>query len=109
MLLEAAGWHVCDASAANIHAARGVIEGLIQMAKEFREASRRGENLGLDESELAFYDALADNESAVRELPFPTFRCHRRCKNGFRPADRLPTGWKEWRRKGATPMVAGNL
>ena len=45
-----------------------VIEELIQMAKDFREADKRGENLGLNESELAFYDALADNESAVREL-----------------------------------------
>ncbi|WP_368086419.1 type I restriction endonuclease subunit R [Nitrosomonas sp. Nm34] len=45
-----------------------VIEELIQMAKEFREAAKRGEYLGLNESELAFYDALADNESAVREL-----------------------------------------
>ena len=45
-----------------------VIEELIQMAKEFREAAKRGQNLGLNESELAFYDALADNESAVREL-----------------------------------------
>nr|WP_233279558.1 type I restriction endonuclease subunit R [Acidihalobacter yilgarnensis] len=45
-----------------------VIEELIQMAKDFREAAKRGENLGLNESELAFYDALADNESAVREL-----------------------------------------
>jgi len=45
-----------------------VIEELIQMAKEFREAAKRGENLGLNESELAFYDALADNESAVRDL-----------------------------------------
>ncbi len=45
-----------------------VIEELIEMAKEFREAAKRGENLGLTESELAFYDALAVNESAVREL-----------------------------------------
>ena len=45
-----------------------VIEELIQMAKEFREAAKRGVNLGLNDSELAFYDALADNESAVREL-----------------------------------------
>lgn len=45
-----------------------VIEELIAMAKEFREASKRGEKLGLKESELAFYDALAENESAVREL-----------------------------------------
>ena len=45
-----------------------VIEELIEMAKELREAARRGDALGLNESELAFYDALADNESAVREL-----------------------------------------
>ena len=51
-----------------------VIEELIQMAKEFREAAKRGENLGLNESELAFYDALADNESAVRELGDDTLK-----------------------------------
>lgn len=45
-----------------------VIEELIAMAKEFREAAKRGEALGLNESELAFYDALANNESAVRDL-----------------------------------------
>jgi len=45
-----------------------VIEELIAMAKEFRDAAKRGDELGLSESELAFYDALADNESAVREL-----------------------------------------
>ena len=45
-----------------------VIEELIGMAREFREAAKRGENLGLNESELGFYDALANNESAVRDL-----------------------------------------
>ncbi|HUW39988.1 MAG TPA: type I restriction endonuclease subunit R [Rectinemataceae bacterium] len=45
-----------------------VIEELIAMAKEFREATVRGEKLGLDESEFAFYEALANNDSAVREL-----------------------------------------
>jgi hypothetical protein len=45
-----------------------VIEELIAMAKEFREAAKRGDELGLNESELAFYDALANNESAVRDL-----------------------------------------
>lgn len=45
-----------------------VIEELISMAKEFREAASRGDKFGLNDSELAFYDALADNESAVREL-----------------------------------------
>jgi type I restriction enzyme R subunit len=45
-----------------------VIEELIAMAKEFREAAKRGDDLGLNQSELAFYDALTDNESAIREL-----------------------------------------
>ncbi|MFA5679698.1 MAG: type I restriction endonuclease subunit R, partial [Pseudomonas sp.] len=45
-----------------------VIEELIGMAKKFRAAASRGEELGLSEDEIRFYDALADNESAVREL-----------------------------------------
>jgi len=45
-----------------------VIEELIQMAKDFQEAMKREEALGLNPDELAFYDALANNESAVREL-----------------------------------------
>ena len=43
-----------------------VIEELIQLAKEMREASARGEKLGLTEEELAFYDALETNDSAVK-------------------------------------------
>ena len=38
------------------------------MAKKFQEAAQRGETLGLNHDELAFYDALAANEAAVREL-----------------------------------------
>ena len=45
-----------------------VMEELIEMAKKFREASSRGEYLGLTDDEVKFYDALANNESAVREL-----------------------------------------
>ena len=45
-----------------------VVEELIQMAKDFREALLRAERLGLNTDEIAFYDALANNESAVREL-----------------------------------------
>ncbi|MEQ1914602.1 MAG: type I restriction endonuclease subunit R [Sideroxydans sp.] len=45
-----------------------VIEELIAMAKKFRAAAERGDDLGLTEDEIRFYDALADNESAVREL-----------------------------------------
>jgi type I restriction enzyme R subunit len=45
-----------------------VIEELIELAKEIREASRRGEEEGLTVEEIAFYDALADNESAVEVM-----------------------------------------
>jgi len=45
-----------------------VIEELIQMAKDFQEAFAREAELGLNPDEVAFYDALANNESAVREL-----------------------------------------
>jgi type I restriction enzyme, R subunit len=45
-----------------------VIEELIEMAKKFKEASDRGADLGLNSDELAFYDALANNEESVREL-----------------------------------------
>jgi type I restriction enzyme R subunit len=45
-----------------------VIEELIQMAKEFQAVLEREAALGLESDEIAFYDALANNESAVREL-----------------------------------------
>jgi type I restriction enzyme R subunit len=45
-----------------------VIEELIQLAKDMREAHRRGEDLGLNDDELAFYDALETNDSAVQVL-----------------------------------------
>lgn len=44
------------------------------MAKKFREAAGRVESLGLSEDEIRFYDALADNESAVRELSDETLK-----------------------------------
>ena len=45
-----------------------VIEELIQMAKDFAEAAKHGKELGLNFDELAFYDALAENEAALREM-----------------------------------------
>ena len=51
-----------------------VIEELIELAKEMREASARGEKLGLSEDELAFYDALEINDSAVQVLGDETLR-----------------------------------
>ena len=51
-----------------------VIEELIEMAKKFHAAANRGEDLGLTEDEIRFYDALANNESAVRELNDETLK-----------------------------------
>jgi type I restriction enzyme R subunit len=51
-----------------------VIEELIEMAKKFHAAASRGEDLCLSEDEIRFYDALADNESAVRELSDETLK-----------------------------------
>ena len=45
-----------------------VIEELIELAKEMRQANERGESLGLTEDELAFYDALETNDSAVKVM-----------------------------------------
>ncbi|MDD5051017.1 MAG: type I restriction endonuclease subunit R [Syntrophorhabdaceae bacterium] len=45
-----------------------VIEELIKLAKDMREANKRGEKLNLTEAELAFYDALEVNDSAVKVL-----------------------------------------
>ena len=51
-----------------------VIEELIQMAKDFQAEMEREASLGLNPDEIAFYDALANNESAVRELGGDTLK-----------------------------------
>ena len=51
-----------------------VIEELIGLAREMREAEARGEALGLNDDELAFYDALEINDSAVKVLGDETLR-----------------------------------
>ena len=51
-----------------------VIEELIELAKQMRVAEARGEQLGLNERELAFYDALETNDSAVKVLGDETLR-----------------------------------
>ena len=51
-----------------------VIEELIEIAKEMRQAQDRGEELGLSDDELAFYDALEVNDSAVEVLGDETLR-----------------------------------
>jgi type I restriction enzyme R subunit len=51
-----------------------VIEELITLAKKMREAGQRGEQLGLSQDEIAFYDALEVNDSAVKVLGDKTLR-----------------------------------
>jgi type I restriction enzyme R subunit len=51
-----------------------VIEELIQLAKEMRAASARGDELGMTDDEVAFYDALEANDSAVQVLGDETLK-----------------------------------
>lgn len=51
-----------------------VIDELIKLAKEMREAHKRGEDLGLSDDELAFYDALEVNDSAVKVMGDETLK-----------------------------------
>jgi type I restriction enzyme R subunit len=45
-----------------------IIAELVDLAKQMREAAKRGEALGLNEAEVAFYDAVAQNDNAILEL-----------------------------------------
>lgn len=51
---------------ANAITAAEVLQELIRLAKDIRAARERGEEAGLSDEEIAFYDALAENESAVQ-------------------------------------------
>jgi type I restriction enzyme R subunit len=51
-----------------------IIEELIELARKIRMANQRGEQLNLTEDELAFYDALEVNDSAVKILGDQTLR-----------------------------------
>ncbi|WP_445427363.1 type I restriction endonuclease subunit R [Alishewanella sp. HL-SH05] len=51
-----------------------VMEELVEMAKKFREAAKRGEELGLTDDEVKFYDALVNNQAAVLELGDETLK-----------------------------------
>ena len=51
-----------------------VIAELIDLAKQMREGQKRGEKLGLTDDEVAFYDALETNDSAVKVLGEPTLK-----------------------------------
>ncbi len=52
----------------NAITAAEIIEELIRLANELKQADQRGEKLNLDFRELAFYDALEVNDSAVKVL-----------------------------------------
>ncbi|HPB25199.1 MAG TPA: type I restriction endonuclease subunit R [Bacteroidales bacterium] len=58
----------------NLLSATEIINELIDLAREMREADKRGEKLKLTEDELAFYDALEVNDSAVKILGDDTLR-----------------------------------
>src|ERR1039458_4231780 len=51
-----------------------VIAELIELAKQMREGQKRGTELGLTDDEVAFYDALETNDSAVKVLGEPTLK-----------------------------------
>lgn len=51
-----------------------VMEELCEMARKFKEAAQRGESLNLNEDEIAFYDALANNEASVKKLGDETLK-----------------------------------
>ena len=51
----------------SIDAAETILE-LINLAKGLKKANQRGEDLGLSDNELAFYDALAESKSAVEVM-----------------------------------------
>lgn len=51
-----------------------VIEELIKLARDMREAQKRGEDLGMNDDEIAFYDALEVNDSAVKVLGDETLK-----------------------------------
>ncbi|QIL43943.1 type I restriction endonuclease subunit R [Acidovorax sp. HDW3] len=51
-----------------------VMEELVDMAKKFKDAASRGEQLGLSDDEVRFYDALVNNASAVKELADETLK-----------------------------------
>ncbi len=55
-------------------ATQEVIEELIRLAKQMSAANQRGVDVGLNDDEIAFYDALATNESAVKAMGNPELR-----------------------------------
>ena len=77
------------------------IEELIQLARDMREANQRGEVLNLTEDEVAFYDALGTNDSAVkvlvkrtlRKYGYPPDKQERATRTVLEQAEVLSGGW----------------
>ena len=69
-------------------ATQEVIEELIKLAKELDAATKRGDDLGLTDDEVAFYDALTANESAVEAMGDDQLQSDRRRINHQGPAKR---------------------
>ena len=51
-----------------------VLSELVKLAKDIRVAAQRGDSMGLEDDELAFYDALVDNPSALAEMEDDTLK-----------------------------------
>ncbi len=51
-----------------------VIAELVELAKKIREEKERGNELNLTEDEIAFYDALCENDSAIMEIGDDTLK-----------------------------------
>ena len=85
-----------------------VIEELITLAREMREAAARGEKLGLSEDELAFYDALETNDSAVQVLGDETLRDIARELVEHRAGQNVTIDWTLTRERAREPAPAGS-
>ncbi len=72
-----------------------VIEELIGLAKQMREEAAKGAELGLTDDEVAFYDALGVNDSAVQVLGDATLKTIAR-ELGERCVNRMPTRAEGW-------------
>jgi hypothetical protein len=73
LVATASGTKILHTAPNRIEAAQ-MIQELIELATDMREAHGRGEKLGFTEEELAFYDALEVNDSAVKLLGDETLK-----------------------------------
>ena len=81
-----------------------VIAELVELAKEMKTENERGATLGLRDDELAFYDAVCQNDSAVMELGDEVLKQHRAGAGRCRPSQRHSGLGQE----GTSPGVASS-